>query len=470
MTTYDYDYFDTRLPYQIPGQLPDYDPWLMRTQKMRQYHDSFPNRDSLVDEAAEIRGRLQALPDIQPEHPEPESFFPRNYGGLEVSDILGLPLWALEKYWQWYKEQTRRTGQGLAAPVGSPEWEHAYMPFIGASAPLNVNAAKAAMSGRGWLGKGSPGASETVTMHAPEGGNTWGRPPQQRVTKPEITPSGTDALDYVVSSRYSPAQSAELRKIISEASQATPPLPEEGMSVWDLGIQYINPEAWKNARMRSSGRQLRGAGDPLKYTIADAINDLPEALGPYLNQAWNAAREKLPTIDASKLRGKAAEFLGPYREVAGDVGDLLGEKLQRGMRWGINRAKDVGLMRDPELPANTNLWDFIQGNKPMGIPKSPYADRYRQAGKGSWQREAIKDVERDIRPVISDFVDRHPLAVLLGTPVGLSALVAEKAAEYLNPSTRNLRPLETLKSAVTTAPSTSSEVPWWSNYDFLWGG
>lgn len=68
-----FDYYDRMLPYEIPGELPTYDPALFKTARMQNYHESFPASDSSSAEIEDIKRRLGRLADISTSYDPPRT-------------------------------------------------------------------------------------------------------------------------------------------------------------------------------------------------------------------------------------------------------------------------------------------------------------------------------------------------------------------------------------------------------------
>jgi hypothetical protein len=278
-----------------------------------------------------------------------------------------------------------------------------------------------------------------------------------------------------MSSQYTPAQAKTLQSLIDQAASVIPE--QSGGKPWDVGQNYMDPAAWKNASMRYQGRAVRGSDDPLKYSISDAINDFGEygveKLAPLAKRAINKLYSTGENIVGAlgKADQAISDYTAPYGELAKSLVNTIGQRGQQGMRWGVDAAKSRGVMREPNMPEGTNVWDFIQGNQRRGIPQSSHYDTYRNTPKGSWQREGVKDLERDIYPAIGDFVENHPLAVLAGGPAAAAMAAGPYVNQYLNPGAKSTISWGDILGSKTAPREDGLPNPsWWSNYDFLWGG
>lgn len=255
-----FDYYDRMLPYEIPGELPTYDPALFKTARMQNYHESFPASDSSSAEIEDIKRRLGRLADISTSYDPPrtdnrvmrliEDILSR-YRDFDLKDIPA----AWEYFWhpEAFDEGGNFTGNINVDPTTLA---------MGATAPISrVGAAgtRLARTGRGMAGEGGADAFETLLAQAPEGGNVW--PKIKRLAKkPGRITSPGDFREPPAELNRIRAQNLRARAAQSSTSDALDSV--MGAAKTADEIRQIQDTAWNNKYEPLAETQASTQHDP----------------------------------------------------------------------------------------------------------------------------------------------------------------------------------------------------------------
>lgn len=348
----EFDYFDRLLPYEIPGEIPTYDPSLYKTARMRAYHDRFPQNDSSQNELAEIKKRLGRVTSITKDDEPPQenlsNIIQSLYSGAqtgigEVGDFIQWlgdalnPALATEEGRKAQAEHKQRAAESLAP---NPEPRGMYDQLRNAAllvAMMETGGATRAAS----IGKTIPAATETMAAKAPVGGNVWPELRKRaknlgRVTSPgdvrespEILnkiraenlrargaqTSGNDALEDVMSN----AKSAdEIRAIQDNAwnNKYTPGPGTTGRTTaYDPEAQklmeYLESAAPEESTFAKAIRQ-----DPGQSFNATEFIESPEITGTGLNYRIDRQGRRRVIPDEG-FRGEYSQYTGPTKNTDG---------------------------------------------------------------------------------------------------------------------------------------------------------